>query len=368
MIKSTSLGRINNFLFFIILVTIILYFGREILILLMFSIFLAMLMTPASNKFESWGMSRGVSTTLSVLIILVVLSAIVALIITQITALTGDLPQMQTKIESLIDKLQEFVRNTFGISDKKQIAAAKDQVKGIMENAGKFFTGMVSGFASFLGGLILVLIFMILFLFKREKYENFFVMLFRNEQQEEVKEIIQNISGIAQQYMMGRTISIVLLAVFYAIGFLIIGIKNAILLSAIAAIVTFVPYIGTFLGGFFPFIMALITENSFWPALGVIAVITLAQAFDNYVISPLVVGKNVNINPFFTIFILVVGGILWGIAGVILFLPLLGMVKIIFDNIEGLKPYAYLIGDEKDTSGTSKIKEKLKGLFHKKKQ
>lgn len=367
MIHSTSLRSVNNFLLFIILVTVILYFGREILILLMFSIFLAMLMTPASNKFESWGMSRGVSTMLSVLIIVVVISAVVVLIITQITVFTEDLPEIQKKIESFIDKQQEYITKTFGISNEKQIATAKDQIKGSLENAGKFFTGMVKGVVTLVGGFILVLVFMVLFLFKREKYENFFVMLYKTEQRKDVKTVIHKISGIAQQYLVGRAISIVILAFFYTIGLLILGIKNAILLSAIAAIVTFVPYIGPIIGGLLPFLMALVTEGSFGPALGVLAVITLAQAFDNYIIEPLVVGKNVNISPFFTIFILVVGGVIWGIAGVILFLPLLGMLKIIFDNVEGLKPYAYLIGDEKDASRTSNIGEKIKNLFKKKK-
>jgi predicted PurR-regulated permease PerM len=149
------------------------------------------------------------------------------------------------------------------------------------------------------------------------------------------------------------------------VGLLILGIKNAFLLSAIAAIVTFIPYVGPIVGGMLPVFVALVTEDSLGPALGVIIVISLAQLFDNYFIEPYVVGGNVNISPFFTILILIVGGIIWGIAGVILFLPLLGMIRIFFDHVEGLYPYSYLIGDQGEAAGSVRIWQKLKKNFGK---
>ncbi|NJK95970.1 MAG: AI-2E family transporter [Bacteroidales bacterium] len=112
--------------------------------------------------------------------------------------------------------------------------------------------------------------------------------------------------------------------------------------------------------------MAVVTEDTFGPALGVIVVISLAQIFDNYFIEPYVVGGNVNISPLFTILILIIGGLIWGIAGVILFLPLLGMLKIFFDNVEGLYPYAYLIGDQNDSTPANGMWQKIKGWFSKK--
>jgi predicted PurR-regulated permease PerM len=213
---------------------------------------------------------------------------------------------------------------------------------------------------------MLVLVFTFLFLLHREKYENFFVLMYKDEKREDAKAIISKVSKIAQQYLSGRAISIIILTVFYTVGLLILGIKNAFLLSAIAAIVTFIPYVGPVIGGLLPFFMALVSNDSFGPALGVLIVISLAQLIDNYFIEPYVVGGNVNVSPFFTIFILIVGGLVWGIAGVILFLPLLGMIKIILDNVEGLYPYAFLIGDQNGDGGSNGIMKKIKGMFKKK--
>lgn len=190
-------------------------------------------------------------------------------------------------------------------------------------------------------------------------------MLYREDKKNEGRKVIGKISKIAQQYLGGRLISIVILAVLYVIGFSIIGLKNGLLLSAIAAIMTFIPYVGPFLGGFVPFFMAIVS-GSFNQAIWVTVIITLAQLFDNYFIEPYVVGGSVNISPFFTIFILILGGVVWGIAGVILFLPMLGILKIVFENIEGMEPYAYLIGDQKKSSPQDQILGKVKNLFRKK--
>lgn len=363
--KPIPLSRVNEILLFIALLTVVLFYGKEIFILIIFSAFLAMLMTPLSNKLESWGVSRVFSTLISILVIIIIISLVLTLISAQIVTLTHDLPKIQQKLEEFISLTSSWVQNTFGISPEQQIEALQEQTKNAISSAGSYLTGIVTGLVTLIGGFMLILVSAFLFLLQREKYENFFVLLYKDEKREDAKVIISKVSKIAQQYLAGRAISIIILTVFYTIGLLIIGVKNAFLLSAIAAIVTFIPYVGPIIGGLLPIFMALVTEDSFGPALGVVIVIGLAQLFDNYFIEPYVVGGNVNVSPFFTIFILIVGGLIWGIAGVILFLPLLGMVKIVFDNVQGLYPYAYLIGDQSDSSGSSRIWKKIKSIFKK---
>lgn len=364
--KPAQISRVNNVLLFFILFTIVMYYAREVLILLVFSGFLAMLMAPLAGKMEKIGISRVFSTLLSVLIIVIFLSAVLMLITAQIVTLTDDLPNIQARLEEIITGIQSWVEKQFGISPQQQITALKAQAKNTITSAGSYLTGFVSGIVTAIGSFTLVLVLMFLFLLHREKYENFFVLLYTDEKRDEAKLIMDKVSKIAQQYLAGRAISIIILTIFYTVGLLILGIKNAFLLSAIAALLTFIPYVGPVIGGILPFLMAVVSENTFGPALGVIIVISLAQIFDNYFIEPYVVGGNVNISPFFTIFILIIGGLLWGIAGVILFLPLLGMVKIFFDNIEGLYPYAYLIGDQSDSNNSTGMWKKIKGLFGKK--
>jgi predicted PurR-regulated permease PerM len=364
MLKPLGLERINTILFFLILISLILYFGRELLVIITFSGFLAMLITPVSNKLEDLKLSRILTSIISVLLIVAVITSVIMLLSAQIANISDEIPQIKSRVDEMIGSLQSWVKNRFGISIEQQAITVKDQASGAISSAGGFLAGMVTGTFTFIGTFALVLVFAFLFLLNREKYENFVIMLFGENKRPEAKEMLSKISKVAQQYLGGRLISIFLLAILYMIGFTIVGLKNAALLAAITAVMSFIPYVGPFIGGLLPFFMAMV-DGSANQALWVVIIVSLAQVFDNYFIEPYVVGGSVSISPFFSIFILILGGVFWGIAGVILFLPLLGITKIIFEEVEGLQPYAYLIGDQKESSGPKEIWSKFKGLFSK---
>jgi predicted PurR-regulated permease PerM len=129
------------------------------------------------------------------------------------------------------------------------------------------------------------------------------------------------------------------------VGLLIIGIKYAILLGCIAALLTIIPYVGTLIGGLFPFMMAIVNEDSWTPALWVGGLMIFIQALDNYFIEPYVIGGEVNLSALATILAIVAGGFIWGVAGMFLFIPMLAITKIILDNVEKLRPLGFIISD-----------------------
>jgi predicted PurR-regulated permease PerM len=109
--------------------------------------------------------------------------------------------------------------------------------------------------------------------------------------------------------------------------------------------------------------VALASEHAVTPLLGVAAVYLVAQFVESYILEPIIVGAEVDINPFFTILAVVAGGLLWGVSGMILGIPILGIVRIILDNIEPLRPYAFLLGEEQKESTSSKLAKKIKSLL-----
>jgi predicted PurR-regulated permease PerM len=363
MLKAPKLERTNKILLFAILISIILYFGREFFVLITFSGLLAMLMTPVSNKLENKGVSRVFSSLISVLIIIAVISAIITLLSAQINNIGKELPQIQSRFEDLVSNVQFWISDNLGITSDQ----LKGNGSGALSNAGSILTGIVKGTFSFIGRSILVLVFTFLLILQRDKYENFIVMLSPEDKRDETTDMINKISKIAQQYLTGRIIAAFIIGIFYIIGFSIIGLKDGLILSAIAALVTIIPYVGALLGGLIPFFMSFI-NGSFEQSLWVVIIISLVNVIDHYLIEPYIVGGSVSISPFFTILILILGGVIWGLAGIILFLPLLGILKIIFENVEGLQPYAYLIGDQRTTSAHAEIWLKIKGLFSRKKK
>jgi predicted PurR-regulated permease PerM len=165
MLPSPGLERINRILLFAILLTVILYFGRQFFILICFSGLLAMLMTPLSNKIESRGASRLVSSLVSVLTIVVAFSSIIILLYAQIENIGKELPMILLRYEEIKLEIQTWINNSLGVSSQQLKVHASDA----FGNAGKFLMEMVKGTIAFVGSLFLVLVFIFLLLMQRDK-------------------------------------------------------------------------------------------------------------------------------------------------------------------------------------------------------
>jgi predicted PurR-regulated permease PerM len=363
MLPHPGLARLNKILLFAILMSIVLYFGRGFFILISFAGLLAMLMTPLANKFENHGFSRVISSVISVSIIVVAFSAVFLLLWAQIGNIGKELPLILLRYEELKLDVQAWINDSLGVSTQQLKVHASD----VFKNAGSYLTNMVKGTITFTGSLFLVLVFIFLFLMQRNKYENFVVMLYKEDKRDEAKAMIDRISRVAQQYLTGRLVAACIMGVLFLIGFLVVGLKNSVILSLIVAIMTIIPYVGALIGGLVPFFISLI-DGPLSQSFGVVVIILLVNLIDHYFIEPYIVGGSVNISPFFTIFVLILGGVIWGIAGIILFLPLSGILKIVFENVQGLQPYASLIGDQRETAPHKNLWYQVKGIFSRRKK
>jgi predicted PurR-regulated permease PerM len=360
------LQRVNLYLLAAILLTVVLYFGKPVVIPLMFAIFFAMLMAPVCRWLDKKGLHRAISCLICILILFTAVLTMLAIAGAQVAVFAKDIPQIEEKANELIGSLHGFVEDRFNVSNEEQKEFTRKQIATLGKSTGGFISAFFSGMVTTVASLILTLVFTFLFLFNKEKYDDFFVWLYHEEDPKKVKSIVSKISTVAQKYLTGRAMSILILWVLYSVGLLIVGVKNAILLAGIAALLTVVPYVGSTLGGLFPFLMALVTEDSINPALAVVGVIVFIQAMDNYFIEPNIVGGEVSLSALASILSIICGGLIWGVAGMILFIPMVGIAKIVFDNVESLKPYGYLIGDPKSNKPNF-IKEWFLKIFGKKK-
>jgi predicted PurR-regulated permease PerM len=358
--KAVPLNRVNSVLLCGILICIVLFYAKQVLIPVTAAVMLAMLVTPLAGWLERKGVGRAFSTLLCVLLVLLVLAAVMMLIVTQGKSLASQVPKMQEKVTLLLQQAQSSIEAKWNISPEKQVSFVKEQSHSFLQSSGSFLKTFLTGTTAVLGGFVLIIVFMFLLLYQREKYETFLLKLYKGDDPDRAKEVINKTSKVAQHYLVGRLISVAILTALYTIGLVAIGIENAFLLSFIAALLTIVPYVGSIIGGLFPFMVALVTEDSFTPAMWTLGVIVFVQSIDNYFIEPYVVGGEVNISAFFTILILAVGGFVWGVAGMILFIPLLGIAKIVFDHVDELQPYGYLVGDQQEGRQSSRLWNTIK--------
>jgi len=160
-----------------------------------------------------------------------------------------------------------------------------------------------------------------------------------------LKRVLKKIPFVVRRYVLGISLIIVIVATLNTMGLFALGIKNAIVFGVIAAILTLIPYIGILLGSLLPITFAFFTKDSLWYPLGVLIVFMLVQFLEGNFLTPAIVGKQVNVNPFAATLGLILSGTLLGMGGILFALPALAILKTICDEISALKPLSFLIGD-----------------------
>lgn len=358
-----KLQRFTYVLFFISLAVCVLYFAREFLIPLALSGVLATLFIGFCTKLENRGMDRGMSSLCAILLFLGAVAIIVFLLTWKLNDLTENIEGMEEQIVGLFDSMKSWINEKIGVSAQKQDEMIKQTESANGENGNMLFN-FASGTVNVLIKTILVIVYMYLFLYFRSRIKKFILMMVPKSQDKKAERVIEKSAKVSQQYLSGLSKMILLLWIMYGIGFSIVGVENAIFFAVLCGILEIVPFIGNITGTSITVLAVVAQGGGSNQIIGVVAIYLFVQFIQTYLIEPLVVGDEVNINPLFTIIILVAGELIWGIPGMILAIPLLGIVKIICDSVPQLQPYGYLIGSDRKRK-TSLI-DKVKNLFVKK--
>jgi len=224
-------------------------------------------------------------------------------------------------------------------------ASSRNMGKNDLKNGASFITNAVATTTSTLATATLVPIFVFFFLLYRDFFRHFFYQLFSSKHKRKVDIGIRKIYDVVQSYLVGLILVIIIVGILNSAGLLLLGIDHAIFFGFFAAFLLLIPYIGVMIGSILPALMALITKDSPMYALAVLAIFGVVQFLEGNFITPNIVGSKVSINPMAAMIVLILWGNLWGVSGLILALPCIAIIKVIFDLVEPLKPFGYLLGD-----------------------
>jgi len=344
-IKSTVI------LFGIILLTYSLINLRDILVPVSFAVIIAILLNPLVTRFRKTGISHVLSIIIAMLIAVAVIIGIFYFLSSQIIGFGDNLPMIKTKFSSILRELQQWVQVKFGLGIKKQVQFVNEAM-----NNSKALVGQTVGTAlGTLGVVFLLPVYIFLLLFYKTLILNFLYEVFSEENTKQVGDILNQTKTAIQSYMVGLLLEALVVAILNSIALLILGVDYAILLGVIGAILNMIPYIGGIIAIALPVLMATITKNGFSTQLGVIAAYAIIQFIDNNFLVPYIVSSKVKINALFSILVVLVGGAIWGVPGMFLSIPGVAILKIIFDRVDGLKPWGKLLGDEMPTRHKGQI-------------
>lgn len=341
-----QLSTTNRILVCIILVLILLYFGAPFLIPFIFGIFLASLMVPLSRFMEHRKINRAIASLLSVILLFIVVGGTMFLLITQINLFVSDFSAIEDKVMSFIESSQNRIKSITNLSLPEQKEFVRERSEQIIGKVSPYVAGFFGGVFSTVFSFVLVLIYVFLILLYRDKIFDFLMMYVPQNNQNSAKETLNKTGKVAFQYLWGRVQVMILLGIMYYITFLLFGLPYALLFTLFGSIITIVPYIGPLISGLFPVLFSLFYFDSLQKFLIFSLIILVIQLIESYVLEPLILGKQVELNPLVIIVAIVIGGLMWGVAGMILFVPMIAILKIVAQNHEGMKPIGFLLGQD----------------------
>jgi predicted PurR-regulated permease PerM len=337
--------RLASVLLGVILVMVILYVGREILIPLALSAFLALLIQPIVRFLMRHRASRVLSIIAALTTLILVILGVVVFCSVQVSHFVEEWPRLESKINGYVAQMQEFVEARLHIEQGRQIQMLKEGVASVAKSSAAGIGGLLMTLSSLTIQLFLVPIYIFLFLYYHDLWIEFFFRLASRTERGKVRDILRNAGSMVQQYLVGRAIETVIVTILNTVALLVLGIDYAVLFGLLAGLLNLIPFIGVVIGSILPMLMALVTKESAWYGLGVLGAFTAIQFIDNHVIMPFIVGGRVNINSLVALVALLVGAAIWGVIGMILSLPIVAILKVVFDHVEKLKPWGLVLGD-----------------------
>ncbi|MHA4895812.1 AI-2E family transporter [Pedobacter sp. PWIIR3] len=329
----------------------ILYVLKDILVPLAFACLIATLLNPLSSKLER-KMPKVVAIIISMLIAIAILTGVFYFLSTQVVHFFDDLDAIKTKFGQLIHDIQIWLQKSFGLSATKQ-----KQMVNEAANSSKGMIGQtLSGILGILSIVFLIPVYVFLMMLYKTLILNFLYEVFSEENQSKVAEILTETKAAIQSYIVGLLIETSIIAVMNSAALLALGVQNAILIGVIGAILNLLPYIGGIIAIALPVLMATVTTDGFTTQLLVILAYAVIQFVDNNILVPRIVSSKVQINALISIVIVLLGAALWGVPGMFLSIPFIAVLKIIFDRIDGLKPWGKLLGDNVPTEHMGQLK------------
>jgi predicted PurR-regulated permease PerM len=330
----------------VILIGGLIFIGQDILMPLFFAIVLAILLLPVNNRLVKWGVPKVPAMLLAILLALLIIGSIIYFLSSQIAVFAKDLPAIKQHLNEHVHTVQKWISETFHYSYKEQDQAMKEATSGLKDSGGSVVgTTLISAMSALLM-VILLPIYTFLIMYYRGLIRKFFIDIFADRHRKSVEEVMEESKTIVQGYMVGLLIEMAIVAALNATGFFIIGIKYAIFLAVLAAILNMIPYVGMLVATVICMVITLTTSTQISDILWVAVILTIVQFIDNNLLMPYVVSSKVRINALVSIIGVLIGGALAGVSGMFLSIPGIAIMKAIFDRVDDLKPWGMLMGDD----------------------
>ena len=344
--NNHTLLKIASVIFIIVIFFLGIILAKDVLIPFAVSFFFAYLLYPLVWQIERRGVHRGFAIIIVMLVALVVLGSAFLFLSARLSNVDIDLSYLKEQVDAKSAELLGTLERKLGLRWNSINGYLSNSSDALLKTGESTFSSIFATTTTTLFQLFIMPVFIFFLLFYRTKTAYFLIMLAGRRNKPRTVKILREISTVTTKYMAGLLVVVFILAVLNTVGLFILGVPHSLFFGVLAAFLNLIPYIGTFIGGLLPILYVLLTDQyPFQLIFQIFLLFSVIQFLENNLLTPNIVGNNIKINPLAIILGLLLANMVWGIAGMLIVVPCLAIMKIVMRNIDELKPFAFLISD-----------------------
>ena len=338
--------RLKNAFYFLAFVSLsiwILIEAKIIIVPILFSILLALFLNPIVD-FIKRRLRRNIPSIFAAYIVAVIpLLVLIFFFVNQARILFSELPSSRDKLQKLLVTVSDWVDHKFGLEEQTTSNWIGENFITTLDVPVNLIRESLESTTALAANIVLVAVITYFFLLYKSAFKNYILTQVKPRNRKSAEKLFNNLQGLTKRYLAGQGIVIIILGLLIGSGLWLIGVPYPYFWGFLAGFLEIIPYVGTTIGGLLPFLYMLVLADTLWQPFAVIALYILVQQIEGNFISPNVMGPSIKINPLFIILGLFAGGIIWGIAGMILALPILAISKELLRSFEITRPWSYLM-------------------------
>lgn len=345
MSEEKSIMKTAYSLITLVIIVWIMYILQSILVPFLFALLFSVALHPLTVLFEKIGIPRVVASILCVIFTILVLSGLIWLIVEQVIEIGSGDYNFVEKINAILSAIERFLENRLGIQSTDLWDQIKTSSMEMITKGTTYLTGFFGSAGNTFANGVLIPLYMFFLLYYRIFFIEFIFRAYSSTPVDKMKDTLSSLYQVIRSYLLGLITVMGIVAVLNTGGLLLLKIEYAWFFGTLAALLLLIPYIGIAIGSIIPALFALATKDSAYYALGVIVWFQIVQFFEGNFITPNIVGGKVNISPLVAIIALLLGGKLFGLAGLILAMPMVAVLKVLLDASDEWKAVGFLLGE-----------------------
>ena len=342
-LSSSALYRTTAFVLTTAAVILLMILGKSIIIPLAFAAFAAIVLAPLCQFLENKGIHRSIAAMLCLIAAILVSTGIITFFTLEMSTLADNVETFEKNLNDMASDVTTFLGTQLSHAELTQLSTFKELMSFLLEDTQGAMGKVLAIIASSLVFLLFLAAFIVMFLIYRKDIREFAVYMMQDDKKS-MRHLLLKIERVVRNYLIGIFQVIAILAVCNCLALWLFDVPNPIFFGVFAALLNIVPFIGPLVGSLVPAMFAWVLSGSVMSAVWIIIYFIVIQSLESYVITPNVVGNKVRINPMFTLLAIFTGNLIWGVPGMILFIPLTAVLKQIFEEVVGLQPYGHMLG------------------------